>query len=150
MKIRNVGKEWFWISFKYENVPTFCFICGILGHFEKFCSQLFVTPEKEIIRPYGDFMRAPFKRHVKPIGAKWLRNSMDESGGSMNSGEHQSQFMQDARNYDPQSPPPNQGVVMQGGNICGQEIQKNQMSGILGIQNNHIERPIILPTIVRK
>lgn len=32
MKVRKAGNEWFWILFKYENVPTFCFICGILGH----------------------------------------------------------------------------------------------------------------------
>lgn len=70
MKIRSAGNEWFWISFKYENVPTFCFICGVLGHAEKFCSQLFVIPEKDIVKPYGDFMRAPFKFHVKQIGAK--------------------------------------------------------------------------------
>lgn len=34
MKIRKAGDEGFWINFKYENVPTFCFICGILGHSE--------------------------------------------------------------------------------------------------------------------
>lgn len=91
MKISSPGNDCFWISFKYENIPTFCFICGILGHSEKFCSQLFGTPKKEIVRPYGGFLRAPFKKHVKPIGAKWLPNNMDGKEGSINSGEHQSQ-----------------------------------------------------------
>lgn len=84
IKILNAGNEWFWISFKYENVLAFCFIYGVLGHTEKFCSSLFVTPEKEIVRPYGDFMRAHFKRHVKPIGAKWLRTGMDRDERKMN------------------------------------------------------------------
>lgn len=62
MKVRKTRDEWYWINFKYENVPTFCFICGLLGHSEKFCSRLFDTPEEEIIKAYGAWMRAPFKR----------------------------------------------------------------------------------------
>lgn len=53
MKLRKIGDEWFWIKFKYENVPTFYFICGLLGHEEKFCSQLFEKSESEITKPYG-------------------------------------------------------------------------------------------------
>lgn len=37
MKIRKFGNEWGSITFKYENVPTFFFICGVLGHSEKYC-----------------------------------------------------------------------------------------------------------------
>ncbi|XP_074377829.1 uncharacterized protein LOC141719355 [Apium graveolens] len=44
MKIKKSAEDWYWITFKYENAPTFCFICGILGHSEKFCSRLFHTP----------------------------------------------------------------------------------------------------------
>ncbi|XP_063940510.1 uncharacterized protein LOC135149254 [Daucus carota subsp. sativus] len=78
MKIKMAGDAWFWINFKYENVPSFCFICGIVGHSERFCSQLFEKAESEIVKPYGEWMRAPLRRQVKPIGAKWLRNG--ESG----------------------------------------------------------------------
>ncbi|XP_074326563.1 uncharacterized protein LOC141664509 [Apium graveolens] len=53
MKIRRAGNEWFWIVFKYENIPTFCFICGIFGHSYKFYNHLFETPEEEILKPYG-------------------------------------------------------------------------------------------------
>ncbi|XP_057444625.1 uncharacterized protein LOC130736865 [Lotus japonicus] len=27
----------FWIDFKYEKLPQFCFICGIIGHGDQFC-----------------------------------------------------------------------------------------------------------------
>lgn len=53
MKIRRAGDGWEWIVFKYENVPTACVICGLLGHSEKLCSVLFEKPEGEIIKPYG-------------------------------------------------------------------------------------------------
>lgn len=73
MKIRKTGNDWFWILFKYENIPTFCFFCGILGHSDKFCSKLFDTPTEEISKPYGPWMRAPLRRQTKMIGSKWLR-----------------------------------------------------------------------------
>lgn len=78
MKIKNTGADWFWITFKYKNIPTFYFICGILGHSEKFRSRLFEVLESYIIKPYSPWMRAPFKKQIKPIGAKWLRNSFNE------------------------------------------------------------------------
>lgn len=78
MKLRKSGNEWVWITFKYENVHVFCFICGLLGHSDKFCSQLFEKPENEIVRPYGIWMRAPLRRQTKLIGAKWLRTGGDD------------------------------------------------------------------------
>lgn len=32
MKIRRTSAEWFWVNFKYENVPTFCLIYGLMRH----------------------------------------------------------------------------------------------------------------------
>lgn len=77
MKIKKAAEEWYWITFKYENVHTFCFICGTMGHSDKLCSRLFTTPETEITKPYGPWMRASFRRQVKPIGARWLRSGFE-------------------------------------------------------------------------
>lgn len=82
MKIKMAGEEWFWVNFKYENIPTFCFICGVVGHSEKFCSKLFELNDEEVVKPYGAFMRAPFRGHVKPIGAKWLKTEMAGSSST--------------------------------------------------------------------
>lgn len=101
MKIRKMGEECSWINFKYENVPTFCFICGFLGHSEKFCSKLFDTPEQDIIKPYGAWLRAPFKRQVKPIGAKWLRNGGEESQWNTGGGEEEHVTGAGRSNQDP-------------------------------------------------
>ena len=39
----NGGK--FWVTFKYERLPSFCFQCGILGHDEKHCTGFPSNPE---------------------------------------------------------------------------------------------------------
>lgn len=102
MKIRQSGDAWYWITFKYENVPTFCFICGVLGPSDKLCSQLFVTPEHEILKPYGAWMRAPFKRQIKPIGAKWLRNGNEGVSRSSNASSSCTEQVGEDDNLDPQ------------------------------------------------
>ncbi|WOG81854.1 hypothetical protein DCAR_0101008 [Daucus carota subsp. sativus] len=76
MKIKKSGSDWFWVNFKYEHIPTFCFICGLLGHAEKFCSKIFETPIHEIVKPYGPWMKAIPRRQQYLTGSKWLRSSV--------------------------------------------------------------------------
>lgn len=73
MKLKRNDQSWSWVNFKYEAIPTFCFICGIVGHGEKYCARLFDTPGELIERPYGVWMRADTKRRSHTMGAKWLR-----------------------------------------------------------------------------
>lgn len=80
MKIKREGGEWSWINFKYERLSSFCFVCGILGHQERDCAIVYANPEKEIIRSYGAWLRAPAKNAKSTnLGAKWLRNGGDSS-----------------------------------------------------------------------
>ena len=32
LKIRKSAEDFFWVSFRYKNIPTFCFLCGLIGH----------------------------------------------------------------------------------------------------------------------
>uniref|UniRef100_A0A803P5H9 Zinc knuckle CX2CX4HX4C domain-containing protein n=1 Tax=Cannabis sativa TaxID=3483 RepID=A0A803P5H9_CANSA len=78
MRIYKNKVEWFWANFKYERVPTFCFICGIIGHSERFCDRFFEESANTIAKPYGLFMKAPDRRQSKQIGARWLRDNMGQ------------------------------------------------------------------------
>lgn len=73
MKLKKNDSNWCWVNFKYEGIPTFCFICGFIGHSEKFCEKIFDTPADQITKPYGVWMRAEPKRRTHSMGAKWLR-----------------------------------------------------------------------------
>ncbi|KAK1380771.1 hypothetical protein POM88_027515 [Heracleum sosnowskyi] len=73
MKLRKSQTNWCWVNFRYEGIPTFCFICGMIGHGEKFCEKIFDTPVEQIEKPYGAWMKAEPRRRSHTMGAKWLR-----------------------------------------------------------------------------
>uniref|UniRef100_A0A803NM52 Zinc knuckle CX2CX4HX4C domain-containing protein n=1 Tax=Cannabis sativa TaxID=3483 RepID=A0A803NM52_CANSA len=79
MKLRRTtGEEGFWAMFKYEFLPTFYFICRILGHSEKFCLKRFDTLADQIIQPYGAWVRAQPRRRHHLIRSQWLQNGDDD------------------------------------------------------------------------
>lgn len=52
-----------WVSFSYERMPTYCFLCGLVDHMEKKCPMRFqddfIDPGTEF--PYGEWLKAtPF------------------------------------------------------------------------------------------
>lgn len=73
MKLKKNEDNLCWVSFKYERISTFCFICGMIGHREKFCEKLFDTPIEQREKPYGIWMKAEPRRRNHTIGVKWLR-----------------------------------------------------------------------------
>lgn len=118
--------EWFWVNFKYENVPLFCFICGIVGHSEKYCSKLFEHEPEEIIKPYGPWLHAPFRGQVKPIGAKWLRTELSTGIGNQSPEKNNSCNERENRNLDPHFSPTNQEDSYRGENQGNKEFQINK------------------------
>lgn len=68
-----------WLPITYERLPSFCYMCGLLGHLYKECHQSHDNEEKEEIideeaLPYGDWMRA------SPM--KIMRDSIHKDGDS--------------------------------------------------------------------
>lgn len=70
LRMRKSEKEWCWVNFKYEAISTFCFICGIIGHGERFCDRISDTPLESIEKPYATDPR----RRTHTMGSKWLCN----------------------------------------------------------------------------
>lgn len=54
--ITNAEGDRVWINFKYERLPTFCYIFGILGHDDKHCHMSQSDGLKE--KQYGDWLKA--------------------------------------------------------------------------------------------
>ena len=48
--------EKFWIHFRYERLPTFCFLCGMLGHNDKHYQV--PTDQQGTQKQYGEWLRA--------------------------------------------------------------------------------------------
>lgn len=71
MHLKKKGQQAVWINFKYERVPTFCFVCGIIGHGESMCPVAYKNPEYQV--KLGVWMRASLGRQQdQNIGARWL------------------------------------------------------------------------------
>ncbi|KAL4308458.1 hypothetical protein GQ457_01G027980 [Hibiscus cannabinus] len=61
-----------YISFQYEKLKLFCFLCGRLGHGEAFCPVRLSSPTQELSLEWDISLRAPPRGAVVPTSI-WLR-----------------------------------------------------------------------------
>ena len=71
-----MGGDWVWIDLIYERLPTFCFICGIIGHLDRNCPSLYEKEAGEINKQFCSWLRAQHRRHNQSSGERWLRESL--------------------------------------------------------------------------
>ncbi|KAL8088979.1 hypothetical protein AgCh_038659 [Apium graveolens] len=130
------------VGFMSETVlkrNSFCFICGIGGQSKRFCSQLFEKAENEIVKPFGAWMRAPLRKQVKPVGAKWLRTGEDGSSFMAGKQAQGKQHESDDPNHDPNFTPANADSVDKGrnrANMISQHFSPGPNISNLNFQTN--------------
>lgn len=78
MKMKKRDGSYFWVSFKYERLDTFCYFCGILGHAMQFCRKAYEVkiPPEDLL--YGAWLRAKPRTPTNMIGSRWI---VDEKAG---------------------------------------------------------------------
>lgn len=77
MQLSKRGVDWFWADFKYERFPTFCYLCGVIGHTDRFCSKLYdLPPISRDKYMYGPWLRAQFKKPFQS-DSRWLKIEAD-------------------------------------------------------------------------
>lgn len=87
MKIKKRNQEEYWVNFKYERLPNFCFFCGIIGHAEKSCVKLYQYPDKNAPRLFGTWLRAPVGRNQAKPNSQW---NISRSYGGWSESSHRS------------------------------------------------------------
>ena len=77
--ITNAKGERFWVNFKYEKLPTFCFICGKLGHNDKHYTQNLTGQLTN--RQYSEWIRVGGQSKGSADKASFTSNKSHESMG---------------------------------------------------------------------
>lgn len=72
MRIKKDDGEWVRVEFKYERLPTFCFICGVLGHGDRFCHKRGHGVHAVTEKQYGPELRAGGRRNAPMRGQTWV------------------------------------------------------------------------------
>ncbi|CAN1795371.1 Cleavage and polyadenylation specificity factor subunit 6 [Linum perenne] len=87
-KIKRPGGNSFTCYFKYEKLPTFCYICGLIGHVERNCEVRFHKEEHEIERLWDATLRAPQLNKRPKAVSRFLVEEGNSEGERVAPGDH--------------------------------------------------------------
>lgn len=69
------------VQCKYERLGELCFICGMVTHTERFCNKKMDRSSSEIVKEWGNWLRAPPRKAAGQERSRWLRDERDVEWG---------------------------------------------------------------------
>lgn len=127
----------------------FYFICGLIGHNEKFCERIFETPLEQLEKSYGVWMRAEPRRKNHTIGSKWLRHSRTFPATTKKAETGDKKSVSDANNLAGTRDGSTKSGIQNNNLITGTQLTKSATHGIDITKNSHTSGNILI-VITRK
>lgn len=78
-----------WVDFKYEQLASFCYYCGKVGHLDRFCYAKGEDVRKKELKAgqYGEWLKGVSGRSSSKVGERISPIKMRNSGESNNTRE---------------------------------------------------------------
>jgi hypothetical protein len=73
-KVRVSTGDYVTVKFKYEKLGIFCYRCGLLGHSDKVCPDLFELEADDGVRNWGPDLKPVASRIGSAANNKWLKD----------------------------------------------------------------------------
>nr|GMC60208.1 uncharacterized protein LOC109157277 [Ipomoea batatas] len=77
MKLKKDDGMWAFVEFRYERLPTFCFLCGVIGHGDRVCPGIIHGIDRKADKPFGAWLRAGSRRAAPTSGQRWVAPESD-------------------------------------------------------------------------
>jgi hypothetical protein len=62
------------VNFKYEKLGVFCHRCGVLGHTDKVCPELFELKADDGVRNWGAYLKPNLQRIGTAATNRWIQD----------------------------------------------------------------------------